>query len=332
MSSLEFFSNCHLLYSRKEVPVLIPLGEILVKSDPCSLVSMISGEKAPYKAVEIGFGNGEFLLHRASERPDGLFYGIEVSRNSIMKATKRAKRFSTRNVRLFHGDARFLLDECFPEAWLDAVYMNFPCPWPKKRHAKRRVTTRSFVNSLAGVLKVGGFFELATDDRQYAEDAAAVIPSHPAMVIDLFESDPFRSLRTKYEKKWLKAGKRIFLLRFKKEKPFGKKDPEKGVIGLHKSLGRPCPELSELVPLVGKRAGQREARWIFRDCFVNPSGVILVETLTSDEGFEQTFFFRIVPRRGGCLIKTDPATRPFTTPSVVEAFQDMTSLLGDGVP
>ncbi|HOG14492.1 MAG TPA: tRNA (guanosine(46)-N7)-methyltransferase TrmB [Synergistales bacterium] len=308
----------------------MPLGEILVKSDPHNLVSMISGEHAPYKAVEIGFGNGEFLLQRASERPDGLFYGIEVSRNSIMKATKRAKRSSSRNVRFFYGDARFILNECFPEAWLDAVYMNFPCPWPKNRHAKRRVTTRYFVNGLAGVLKVGGSFELVTDDRQYAEEAAAMIPSHPAIVIDLFEPDPFRSLRTKYEKKWLEAGKRIFLLRFIKEKPFGKKDPKKGVIGLHKSLGRPCPALSELALLVGKRAGQREARWVFRDCFVNPSGVILVETLTSDEGFEQTFFFRIVPRSDGCLIKTDPATRPFTTPSVAGAFKDVTSLLEDG--
>ena len=99
----------------------MPLGEILVKSDPHNLVSMISGEHAPYKAVEIGFGNGEFLLQRASERPDGLFYGIEVSRNSIMKATKRAKRSSSRNVRYFYGDARVLLDECFRGAWEDEV-------------------------------------------------------------------------------------------------------------------------------------------------------------------------------------------------------------------
>jgi len=308
---------------------LLSLGEILVKSDPFSLATMISGGQAPYKAVEIGFGNGEFLIHKAAERPNGLFYGIEFSKKSIMKAAKRAKRSCSCNVRFLYGDARFLLEEGFPEAWFDAVYMNFPCPWPKTRHAKRRMTTSSFVDSLAGVLKVGGVFELATDDRSYAEDAATLIPSNPAMEIDLFELDPLRSMRTKYEEKWIKAGKRIFLLRFIKKSPFRKKDPEKGVIGLHKSLTRPCPELSKLVPLVGVRGGRKETCWVFRDCFANSSGVILMEILTADEGFEQTFFFRIVPREDGCLIKTDPVMRPFMTPSVEGAFQDVVSYLGD---
>ena len=306
---------------------MIPLGDILLKRGPGCLVSMAFGEEAPYCAVEIGFGNGEFLQRMASERPDGLFYGIEVSRNCIMKAAKRAKRSSIGNVRLLFGDARFLLNECFPEEGVDAIFMNFPCPWPKSRHAKRRVTSKHFVNSLAGVLKIGGFFELATDDEQYAREAAMTIPSHPAIVMDFFESDSSRRRRTKYEKKWLEAGKRIFLMRFRKEKPFGKGIPERGVIELHKALGRPCPDLAELVPLVGITAGQREARWIFRDCFANPSGVILVETFTSDEGFEQSFFFRIVPGKDGCMIKTDFATRPFTTPSVRGAFQDVASFL-----
>ena len=79
------------------------------------------------------------------------------------------------------------------------------------------------------------------------------------------------------------GGQKDLLLRFIKRSPFRKKDPEKGVIGLHKSLTSPCPELSKLVPLVGERGGRKETRWVFRDCFANPSGVILMEILTADE-------------------------------------------------
>ncbi len=308
----------------------MPLGEILARRDPARMIQMISSEKASFKAVEIGFGNGEFLEHAALERPDGLFFGIEVSINCVMKALKRTRRSSLGNVRLLLGDARFLLNECFPEDWLDTVYMNFPCPWPKSRHAKRRVTSRGFGDALAGVLKMEGVFELVTDDEKYAEDAAVSIPSHPAIEMETFETDPVRKVRTKYERKWLEAGRRIYLLRFRKERPFRIKTLGRGVGDLHKALERPCPELSELLELRGRAGGDREARWVFRDCYVNPAGVVLLETLTSDEGFEQSFFFRIVPRGQGCMVKVDASTRPFTTPSVSGALQEIVSFLEGG--
>ncbi len=311
---------------------MIPLGEILARRDPASMIQKICSQKAPFNAVEIGFGNGEFLQHAALERPDGFFFCIEVSINCVMKALKRTRRSSLSNVRLLLGDARFLLNECFPEDWLDAVYMNFPCPWPKSRHAKRRVTSRGFGDALAGVLKIGGAFELVTDDERYAEDAAITIPSHPAIEMEAFEADPLRKVRTKYERKWLEAGRRIYLLRFRKERSFRRKTLGGGVEELHKALERPCPELRELSALTGREGGQREARWVFRDCYINPAGVVLLETLTSDEGFEQSFFFRIVPRGLGCMVKVDPSTRPFTTPSVSGAFQEVVSFLGGGEP
>ena len=105
----------------------------------------------------------------------GYSSGSRVSLQCVMKAVRRIQRSCCPNARVLLGDARFILGYCFPPEWLHAVYMNFPCPWPKTRHAKRRVTYSGFSDVLAGSLATGGIFELVTDDGIYADDVSRII-------------------------------------------------------------------------------------------------------------------------------------------------------------
>ena len=129
--------------------------------------------------VEIGFGNGEFLEYLAKTYPDVLIVGIEVSQWCAAKGARRALSAGLDNVRIMHGDARFLLRNCFAPESAERVYMNFPCPWPKTRHASRRVTVPGFADLMAYLIAPGGYFELATDVEWYATETAGTFSSSP---------------------------------------------------------------------------------------------------------------------------------------------------------
>ncbi len=308
---------------------LIPINRIFLNEDPEHEIALMAKIDPPFRAVEIGFGNGEFLEHVASANPEGVFFGIEVSLQCVMKTVKRIQHSGCENARVLLGDARFLLGECFPPEWLHSVYMNFPCPWPKTRHAKRRVTCSGFTEVLAGSLVKGGIFELLTDDRIYAEEVARVIPAHPALVMEKMYLNPERDIQTKYERKWREQGKEIFLLRFRKNTPFFSGRRKREEKELHSNIERECPTLARLQSLAGIERGEQSCRWVFKESYMSSSGVMLLESITSDEGFRQSFFIRIVPRKNGCLVKMDAPSRPFRTPAVVMAFEKLVEDLRD---
>ncbi|HPD97131.1 MAG TPA: tRNA (guanosine(46)-N7)-methyltransferase TrmB [Synergistales bacterium] len=306
---------------------MVPLGNIIINEDPRKKICQIANVDPPFRALEIGFGNGEFLEYLASSSPRGVVFGIEVSLQCTARAVKRIQRSCLKNTRIVLGDARFVLGECFPPEWLHAVYMNFPCPWPKKRHAKRRVTYRGFSDVLAGSLAMGGAFEIFTDDPEYADEVAGELPLHPALSLESSILNPDREIRTKYERKWREQGKDLFLLRFRKKEPFLLPARKKEEKELHVSLDTPCPDLSIMSRLTGVEGKSASSRWVFKESFIGPSGVILVEAITSDEGFRQTFFIRIVPRGEGCLVKVDSFSRPFKTEAVSLAFSSLVEFL-----
>ena len=148
-------------------------GDVVLRPSPeCRLPE--ERPDAP-RLIEIGFGNGDFLVHLAKKRPDALVFGVEMSHTCVEKALSRIRQQNLTNVRLLCGDARFLVRECFADNSVERIYMSFPCPWPKERHARRRVTSEGFSGSLASVLKIGGVFEMATDEGWYADEAAQIL-------------------------------------------------------------------------------------------------------------------------------------------------------------
>jgi len=125
--------------------------------------------------LEIGFGNGESLAEIAANHPEQDFIGIEVHRPGVGHLLRQLEARDLDNVRVITHDAVEVLKAQIPDADLDAVYLFFPDPWPKKRHHKRRIVQPGFVQLLRRKLKVGGIFHLATDWEDYAEHMLEVM-------------------------------------------------------------------------------------------------------------------------------------------------------------
>ena len=127
--------------------------------------------------LEIGFGGGEHLAHRADLLPDHGFIGCEPFLNGVAQALGHIRDERLANVRLHMGDALDVLRR-LPDASLTMVYLLHPDPWPKARHAKRRMMNDGPLDLIAAKLKPGGEFRLATDDPTYLNWALMVMQRH----------------------------------------------------------------------------------------------------------------------------------------------------------
>lgn len=134
----------------------------------------IFGRHAP-RILEIGFGMGDTLLHVSQVHPANDYLGIEVHRPGVGALLMNLEKSGLHNVRVLCADAVEVFNHNIPDAALDAVYVFFPDPWPKKRHHKRRLIQPEFIELLGRKLKVGGLLHLATDWEEYAQHMLAVI-------------------------------------------------------------------------------------------------------------------------------------------------------------
>lgn len=138
----------------------------------------VFGRHAP-RVLEIGFGNGEALLHAAHVQPERDLIGIEVHRPGVGRALHTLAAHAVENVRVYCHDAVDVLQhEIAPES-LHEVRIYFPDPWHKKRHHKRRLVQPELVQLLASRLRVGALLHLATDWEDYARQMWEVLDAQP---------------------------------------------------------------------------------------------------------------------------------------------------------
>jgi tRNA (guanine-N7-)-methyltransferase len=169
--------------------------------------------------LEIGFGNGLFLMQVASDHKEKNFVGIELVNFFARKAEKKIIKAELENVRLFVGDAKLLLLILFHDRTFDQIYLNFPDPWFKKRHKKRRMLKVCFNRLLAKRLKDGGVVSIATDHSEFRDfviesmlDSGSFISEYP----EGFTLENPGTYPTKYEQKWRSQGKEIYYMKFRK--------------------------------------------------------------------------------------------------------------------
>ncbi|MDH5761828.1 MAG: tRNA (guanosine(46)-N7)-methyltransferase TrmB [Nitrospinota bacterium] len=170
--------------------------------------------------LEIGFGNGKFLLDMAIREPESNFIGMDFYHKGIRKVITRMDRLHLKNIRVVYGNAAEKIPILFKEAELSEVFINFPDPWPKKRHHKRRLIKPDFADTLAHKLEPQGKVRIATDFEIYAQEILEVMQSNPCFS-NAHEEMGFLHQRddipkTKYEKSFLEAGKKIFYFDFSK--------------------------------------------------------------------------------------------------------------------
>jgi tRNA (guanine-N7-)-methyltransferase len=170
--------------------------------------------------LEIGFGGGEHLIHRASESPGVGYIGVEPFLNGMAKALVATAERGLDNVRFCSADAMGVLD-WLPDASLTRVSLLYPDPWPKKRHWKRRFVGRDTISRLARIIRPAGLFHFASDIESYvdwtlwhvrADPAFAWTAQGPSDWLRPFEGWP----GTRYEAKALREGRRPTYLAFER--------------------------------------------------------------------------------------------------------------------
>ena len=163
--------------------------------------------------VDVGFGRGEFLLALAAAEPDTAFLGVEYSFKRVLKMARRLALTPLVNVRLVDARAENVVDEALAEGHVETFWMNFPDPWPKKRHHRRRLLQPDFVRSVALRLQPDGVLNVATDHSCYAEAIDATLSAEP-LLANVYAPERFRRdvpgrTPTAYQREWAAEGRRL---------------------------------------------------------------------------------------------------------------------------
>jgi tRNA (guanine-N7-)-methyltransferase len=160
--------------------------------------------------IEIGFGKGTFLVDQAKLRPEVNFLGVEYTRWFWRYASDRLRRNGCLNVRTVRAEALWFLTELVPDASVSALHVYFPDPWPKKRHHKRRLIQRPFMQQMTRVLKAGGRLQVVTDHQDYFEQIGRVVAEAQMRVVDYNQPGSAGAgefVGTNFERKYAREGR-----------------------------------------------------------------------------------------------------------------------------
>ena len=170
--------------------------------------------------LEIGFGGGEHLLHRVVNEPEIGFIGVEPFVNGMAQMLAQADGMDLSNLRVFDEDAVELLD-VLPAASMERVDLLYPDPWPKRRHWKRRFVGERNVARIARVVGSRGEFRFASDIPSYVDWTLHHFRREPSFRWTAARSgdwlEPWDGwIRTRYETKAVREGRRPTYLRFRR--------------------------------------------------------------------------------------------------------------------
>lgn len=143
----------------------------LIDTQQIQTIHDFTGNRLKYERlfVEIGFGPDRFFIDQAIIHPADLYVGIEIRHKRVLKALKKIRDHNLCNAFIIWGEAYYTISSFFHDSSLQGVYINFPDPYHKKRHMKRRLITIDFLNALAKKLAGNGFCMIITDNVPYME-------------------------------------------------------------------------------------------------------------------------------------------------------------------
>jgi tRNA (guanine-N7-)-methyltransferase len=169
-------------------------------------VPALFGRTAPL-VVEIGSGMGEATASMAAAEPERDVLAVDVHVQGLGRLLRRVEELGLTNVRVAEGDAVVLLRSMLAAGSLDEVRVFFPDPWPKARHAKRRLVQRGFLDLVADRLRGNGVLHLATDWAPYAAQMRELVRSHPSYDVVHEGERPTHRPVTRFEQQGLDAGR-----------------------------------------------------------------------------------------------------------------------------
>lgn len=180
--------------SRAENPARLPI-------DP----ALVFGDDRPVW-LEVGFGGGEHLVHMAAAYPQVGIIGAEPYINGVAMLLGKIRAARVTNLAVYPGDVRDLL-EVLPEASIAKAFLNYPDPWPKRRHHRRRFVTQDHLRPLARLLTPGAEFRVSTDIPDYVRQTLHEVPEAGFELI-ASTGEPWADwISTRYEQKALREGR-----------------------------------------------------------------------------------------------------------------------------
>lgn len=167
--------------------------------------------------IEIGMGKGKFITTLAMENPDINYIGIEKYSSVLIRAIERCEEIEVPNLRFIRIEAEYICD-VFEKGEVDRIYLNFSDPWPKDRHAKRRLTSKQFFERYDVILKKDGIVEFKTDNDLLFQFSLEQVPEAGWELIeqtwDLHNDERLMqgNVMTEYESKFSQMGNPIHKL------------------------------------------------------------------------------------------------------------------------
>lgn len=163
--------------------------------------------------IEIGMGKGKFLMEMARLHPDIHYIGIEKFSSVLVRAVQKMEEDPLPNIHFIRMDAEYICD-VFEKGEVEEIYLNFSDPWPKERHAKRRLTSHQFLERYDKILKEGGSIQFKTDNRSLFDFSVEEV-REAGWIIDLCTYDLHHSdylegnVMTEYEERFVAKGNPI---------------------------------------------------------------------------------------------------------------------------
>lgn len=174
------------------------------------------GNENPIR-IEIGMGKGNFIIQHAKENPNINYIGIEKYSSVLIRAIEKCSELELTNLKFIRMEAEYI-DDVFEEGEVDRIYLNFSDPWPKDRHAKRRLTSKQFFARYDKILKKDGIVEFKTDNDLLFEFSLEQVPEAGwnlvAQTWDLHNNEEMvkGNIMTEYESKFSSMGNPIHKL------------------------------------------------------------------------------------------------------------------------
>lgn len=164
--------------------------------------------------IEIGTGKGNFIIGKATTNPNINYIGIEKYDSPLVSAVKKLEETNLPNLKLVCFDA-LGIENIFDKE-IDKIYLNFSDPWPKKRHAKRRLSSPRFLERYENLFKANKVIEMKTDNDDLYEYSKESFLEF-GYQIEENDTNHFAEIRTEYEEKFISLGKNINYIRVVKE-------------------------------------------------------------------------------------------------------------------
>lgn len=254
--------------------------------------------------VEIGFGNADYLIHLAETRPAYNIIGFEISSQSMAKAEDKIEKRRLNNVRPIHSPAETALAHLLAPESVYEFHINYPDPWFKKKHSRRRLIQRETVDLLTSRLVTGGILLLATDIAEYA-DMSDEILSQTAGLTNRFTRPWVHELagrfRTKYEIKGYREGRAgHYFIYQRNEKPTAHPAVIKEMDMPHLFLHSPLHAAAIVERFETTRSQFGDVHIAILQAYANPKrDIALFEVRVEEPSIEQHTMIRLSPRDAG---------------------------------